>query len=425
MKMRGTFERPFLLGIIALTVLSLWGETVVLAQTDFAAWKNPQNAETVPRWRQQLLNSRDFQNLTGTSRDELLAQTLTSLKEIAEDSNVVPSTRYNAILAVGQLVSVEPSPGTPPVAYADALTYLVDSYQEPDMPYYLQYGALLGIVRHTHCGMESAQQNKVIDLLLDTISTEFVPEETTLNSMPLEPAVWEWFRQTALEGLTGLKTIGTNGKVVTELLEVINRQSQELEDLIGSEEPLSREDWERTRRIAALATKAAKTLGDLNYASATNRNANKMIDTFIRLIRAECSINCKRATETIEKGGTSSDSAILLERIVLNVKMCIQSVGWGIRSDFLSGRPTKNSFYTSLESDEPAMKRLTLLLAEITKLAMFLDEGDGTRRPVLSANVAKEFLFTLAELRDVLAKTSDALTEKQDKEKEPETASPD
>jgi len=407
--------RPYLLRILAFaTVLLFWG-TSVQAQTttDFTAWKDPQNAEAVPGWARLML-TRDFRNATGTAREELLAKTLSTLKGITSDSNVVPSTRYNAILAVGQLVSREPTPGNPSIAYPAALTYLIEVYQNLDSPHYLKYGALLGIVRHAHIGINPALQDKVIDLLLKTVTTEFEPGEITLETVPLEPAAWDWFRLTALDGLAALRTIGTDGKVVTELLSVINRQSRELEDLIDSQYMFTREEWELFRRSSELASKAAKTLGDLNYAEPTDIDTRKMTDAFIRLTKVVCDIVHKMATdsiEPIERDGLSPHPVLLLERIVVNLKICTQSVVWGIRSSFLTGRPTEDSFYASLEPDDPSIRRLDMLLVEIINLATFLDEGDGTRRPILSANVPREFQFNLSELRDVLARTSEVLME--------------
>ena len=415
--------RPYSLGIIAFTTaFLLWGTAVqAQATTNFAAWKDPQNAEAVHGWARLVL-IRDFRNVTGTAREELLARTLSALKDIASDSNVVPSTRYNAILTVGQLLSREPIPGNPPVtpiAYSAALLYLLDVYQDPNAPDYLKYGALLGIVRHANIGIDPDLQDKVIDMLLETVTTEFEPREITLDSIPLEPAAWDWFRLTALDSLTALGTIGTNGKVVTELLSVINRQSRELEDLIESQYMLTREEWEQFRRSSELASKAAKTLGDLRYTSATDTettdiDARRITDAFIRLTKAVCGIAHKTATDVLEpteREGPSPNPALLLERIVVNLKMSTQSVVWGIRSGFLTGRPTEDSFYASLEPDDPSIRRLDILLAEITRLATFLDEGDGTRRPILSANVQREFQFDLSELRDVLAKTSEVLAE--------------
>jgi len=440
--------RPYLLGItvlgiIALATLFLFGETSVQAQTtqaqattDFTAWKCPQNAESVHGWVRLML-VRDFRSVTGTAREELLARTLSALKDIASDSNVVPSTRYNAILAAGQLISREPIPGNPPVppiAYPAALLYLIDVYRDPNTPDYLKYGALLGIVRHANIGIDPALQDKAIDLLLETVTTEFEPREMTLDTVPLEPAVWDWFRLTALDGLAALRTVGTDGRIVTELLSVINRQSRELEDLFASRYMLTREEWEQSRRSSELASKAAKTLGDLRYTLARDTattdaetmstetigieamgiDARKMTDAFIRLTKAVCDIERKIATDSLEpseQDGPSPNPALLLERIAINLKMSTQSVVWGIRSSLLTGRPTEDSFYASLEPDDPSIRRLDILLAEIIKLATFLDEGDGTRRPVLSANVPREFQFNLSELRDVLATTSEVLAE--------------
>ena len=397
-------------GMIVCTTVLL-AEVSVSAQTmtDFALWKEVQNAEAVPNWTGQML--RRFRDVTGTARDELLAQTLSALKDIVSDSNVVPSTRYNAILAAGQLVSKEPSPGNPPVAYPAALTYLIEVYQKTNTPHYLKYGALLGIVRHTHTGIDPDHQNNVIDLLLETVTTEFKPGEVTLDSLPLEPAAWDWFRQTALDGLAALKTVGTNNKIVTELLAVINHQSQELEELLDSQSMFTRKEWVQSRRVTELASKAAKTLGDLNYTSVTNIDAKKMTDTFVRLTKSVCDVELKMIADSIEQGGTSPAPAVLLERIVVNVKMCTQSVVWGIRGGFLTaGKPEEYSFYASLESDDPTVRRLDILLAAIIELATFFDEGNPPRRSVLSANVQREFQFSLSELQDALTKISDALT---------------
>ena len=420
--------RLYCLGIIALATVSFGGGTFAQAPvaTDFTAWKDPRNAESVPDWARRMLD-RDFRNVVGTARKERLAQTLAALKDIASDNDSVPSTRYNAILAAGQLVSVAPNPGTGtlPVAYADALRYLIEVYQDPDAPHYLKYGALLGLVRHTNIGIDPAQQNTVIDLLLDTVTTEFEAGEITLDTIPLEPAVWEWFRLTALDGLAALKTVG-NGKVVAGLISVINRQSQELENLIDTPNIFTREEWIQSRRFSELGAKAAKTLGDLNYTEATEIDAKRMTDAFVRLVRAVCGSNYKMATDTLEPAEPREASpipAMLPEQIVINVKMSTQSVVWGIRSSFLTGRPMDNSFYASLESDDPSRRRLDVLLSEIMKLATFLDEGDGTKRPMLAANVPREFQFNLTELRDTLVITSEVLGGILREEREPDTAS--
>jgi hypothetical protein len=380
--------------MLAFVAVFSLGETFVPAQTtDFAPWKEAKNAETIADRVQQMLR-RDFRDVTGTARNELLAQTLSKLADIVSDSDVVPSTRYNAILAVGQLLA---SPNNPPDAYPDALPYLIETYQKADCPKYLQYGALLGIIRHALLGIAPDKQDEVIDLLLETVMSE--PEAGRI-----EPAVWDWFRLTALDGLTALKTVGTDGKVVATLLLLIDRKSQELENRCSNQDMLTRRDWEQCRRTIELASKAAKTLGDLDYTLAKDVDAKMMADTFIRLTKAVCDIEQKISLELADQGETT-----LLERIVIDVKMCTQSVVWGIRSSFLTGKPKENSFYTSLKSENPAVKRLDAVLAEIISLATFLDEGDKAQRTVVLPNAAKAFKFDHSELRDALAKCSEAL----------------
>lgn len=394
-------------GILAFTAALLLCGTSAQAQatTDFAAWKEAKNAQDVPNWARNLL-SRSFRDVTGTAREELLAKTLSALQEIVADSDVVPSTRYNAILAVGQMESNPGNPPALPIAYSAALPYLVDVYQMPDVPHYVQYGALLGIVRHAICGIDSSQRENVIDLFLETVTNEF----NTADSELLEPAVGNWFRQAALDGLSALKTVGTDGRIVAELLAVIHCKSQELDELCRSENTFTRENWKQARRAVELASKTAKTLGDLDYKSATGIDAKKMTDTFIKFTKAVCDFEHKMAADSIESGAASLDPVILLEQIVIDVKTCTQSIVWGIRSGFLTGRPTENSFYTSLGNDNPEAGRLDILLKEIVELTAFLDEGDKANRSTLSVNAPKAFNFDLLELQNALSKSSEVLT---------------
>ena len=416
------------LGMIAFVIALASWEISLQAQgtTNFAAWKEAKNADDISEWARRLL-IRDFRDVSGPAREELLAKTLFALKEIAADSNVVPSTRYNAILTIGQLVSQEANPGSGnlPAAYPAALPYLLDLYQEAEAPHYLQYGALLGIVRHTICGMEPAQRDRVIDLLLETIITEHSVSEIALDlgTVPLESAVWDWFRLTALDGLSALKTAGMNGKVVTELLSVITNKSQELEDLCRRQDLFTRGEWEQTRRAMELASKAAKTLGDLDYPSATGIDPEIITDTFVTFIKTVCDIEHKMVADAMGQDNSSLLPTVLIEQIVIDLKTCIQSVFWGIRREFLTGRPAaEHSFFLSLKS-EAAKKRAEALLSALIELSAFLDEGDKENRQSTTdgagANAPKKFKFDLPDLRDMLAKSSETLAKMGRKNEDP------
>ena len=398
-----------------------WEKTPVPAQgpANFSAWKDTKNADAVPNWALRAMRS--FQGITGPVREDLLDKTLSALQEIVADPNVVPSTRYNAILTAGQLDSKESSPGNPPDAYPASLIYLVDVYQDTSFPPYLKYGALLGIVRHAYLGIDPPQQNRVIDLFLKTAVAEFDVEEMAPNpgfAAPIEPAILNWFRQTALDGLSALKTVGENGTVVTELLAVMSRQSQELVELYSGQDPFSQEEWQQVRQVVELASKVAKTLGDLNYKSEAGVDVKKMTDTFAALLKAVCDAEHKMAADSIGLRKGSADPAMLMEQIVIDMKVCIQSVAWGIQSGLITGKRGDDSMYaaTVVAANETEVKRLDLLLQEINGLSAFFDEGNKTNRQTTSAeNVGantprRTFKFDLSELRDALAKSAEAFS---------------
>jgi hypothetical protein len=299
-----------------------------------------------------------------------------------------------------------------PTAYPAALIYLVDVYQAADSPYCVKYGALLGIERHIICGIAPAQHEKIIDLLLETIAIDLPARGIPLKTGPaeqLEPAVWDCFRQKALDGIATLKTVGTDGKVVATLLTVIDAKSQELEVFSRVQDILTRENLEQTRRAIELASKAAKTLGDLDYKSVKDIDTKKLSDTLIVLTKNVCNVGEKMAADSIKRGGTSPEPAKLLEQIVVDTKVCIQSIAWGIPGGILTSRPGENSFYAVLPNDEPTKKNLELLREEIIKLTTFFDEGDKTRPSTSPASDSKAFKFDLPVLRDALAKTSETI----------------
>ena len=198
---------------------------------------------------------------------------------------------------------------------------------------------------------------------------------------------------------------------MAELLSVIDQKSQELENLSQLDEIQTYENEKQSCRSIELASKAAKTLGDLNYQSASGIDTKKMTDTFIRLTQAICDVERKMATIPTSREGTLPAPAMLIEQIVRNIKICTQSVIWGVRSGLLTGKPGENSFYASLEKDDPAIKRLDVLLSEVRELTTFFDEGEKSRRSAAIANLPQTFRFDLAELRDVLEKCSETLTE--------------
>gem|GEM_PF-2593867 len=432
-----------------IAVVMFWGNLHAGAQpdTDFAAWKNPLNVDAIPEWTRIML-TRDFRNRSGTDREELLAKTLAGLKDIVADNQVLPATRYNAILAVGQL---ELEPGNPPKAYQEALLYLIEVYEhDPAItPLFLKYGAMLGIVRHAVCGIEPDHLDKVIDLLLHTVEAEHANHPAGME----ESDIWLWFRLAALDGITALKTTGTDGKVIQTILTLIRKKTAEIEYLSEHDDLSLTANYQRLFKSIELASKAAKTLGDLDFNRMNTESdadipCKDIADSFIILTKTVYNAclkmispylpqnsveqntigydhtdteggiaeNTNGQIDTVGLGNAESSREILekpnglTEQIVVNLKTCMQSVVWGVRSGFLSQtRPAEHSFYVFLDTDSPEIKRMDMLMAVILELSAFLDEGDRSRRPLGSGDAPKTFPFHLHELNDVLNRASEKL----------------
>ena len=363
--------------------------------TNFATWTAPENAEAVPDWVRVMLG-REFRNLEGAEREARLAQVLSALQGIIDDVDVVPSTRYNAVLAVGQL---DIRVGNPPIAYPPALVYLANVYRDANSPDYLKYGALLGIVRHAICGITPDQQDKTLALLLDTLAGT--------NAESIKPDVWHWFQSSALDALTALKTAGPDGNVLSELLALMDRNIREIELLAEHYDLFVPANAERLLRAIELASKAAKTLGDLDYRSLADIDNERMADTFIKLTQTVCSAGHKMITVYLDEERTMPLPEKLKEQIVAMQKMCMQSVVWGIRGGFLlPNRPAEHSFYTSLPGEDPTVGRLDVLLSDILAISSFFDEGEPSQRSTMPTDAVKAFRFDLNELRDALEKLS-------------------
>lgn len=212
----------------------------------FARWTDKAKEGQLAAFQSDLLRN-DIRRLSGASRNTFLKTAMDELVRMAGDKTVFPAARYNAVLAVGLLVSREGSGtgsnATLPVPYPDALPYLVSQYRVEDNPQYLRFGALLGVVRHAQLGIEDqSQRNDVFTLLCDIIRKG----QPSADVSKEEQEILDWQRIRAMEGLTNLAMLGPGGEAVTVLLAVAGSPNEAPE-------------------IRYLALRA---LGDLDYTTA-------------------------------------------------------------------------------------------------------------------------------------------------------------
>jgi hypothetical protein len=363
----------------------------------FARWTRPENTGQIQQFAREFL-TQDLRDAAGNAREYLLTKSFDSLKKIAADNNATPPSRYNAILAIGQLAQREPAArGNPPTPYVQALPYLLGEFQKKENPKFIQLGAIIGIVRFAEIGItDEGLKNTTIPNLFIEIIQSGKPKE---NGNKEDQEMTDWFRLYALDGLGALKSVGTNGQVVKVLSEVIENNQETIE----------------------LRTHAAKIFGDLNFAdsgTALNNQQYQQIGTLlITLMKATVDSQLQMVTQLrdkarITKGGITSDitnlssiSSTVLEPefamltpeqqleitgAVQSVKSNILNAAYGMRGARLTGNPTAGILPMLPTADDPVAAKINSVVKLITPLFKVLDEGppeDPTKQRLTSSSM--------------------------------------
>lgn len=361
----------------------------------FARWTDPAQMGQVQTFSKDFIQ--DLRDSTGNAREFFLRKSFETLQKMVADANVTPTARYNAILAIGNLVQREPSNrNDPPTAYAPALPYLIAEYEKENNPEYLRLGALVGIVRHTAMGIADAEmKNSTVPNLLMKIITSGKP---TADRDQDDQELLNWFRLRALEGLAELKSVGPDAKVVKTLFGVI----------------------ENTQESINMQVHAARVFGELDWKAAADANipieyqalGSQLISLSKRVVDAEVQIiDDLLAKEKVgSSGGISgysgggmgmSDYSSMPSTIggplgaakvrkkfedwgpeqqletraaVERLKMELYNVNYGIRGMRFTGTATIG-IITQLPNDDPVAKKLTSTCREMFKLYRMLEEG--------------------------------------------------
>lgn len=319
----------------------------------------------------------DFRDLTGNAREAFLKRTFETLQKMAADEVVHPSARYNAVLAIGQLAQRESGGRTaPPALFAASLPWLIEEYKKEKNPEYVKLAALIGIVRHARTGIadETLRTATVPELLLSIVDSGKPDPKVAKENQEIK----DWFRHLALEGFSGMRTVGPGGKVVGAIEAVMGNSSESLE----------------------MRTKAARVLGDLDYATAVTAgitlNFQRLGTTLVTLMKTVADEELQSVKQLRDKsmatqgrmtagpGLAESDPAfdslppeqqIEIESALQNVKMNVQNVAYGLRGTRLTGTTTQGVF-PMLSSDDAVTLKVTATMTKgVTPLIRKLDEG--------------------------------------------------
>jgi hypothetical protein len=362
----------------------------------FARWTRPENTGQVQQFAREFL-SQDLRDATGNAREYLLNKSFDSLKKIAADNNATPPSRYNAILAIGQLSQREPAGrGNPPTPYVQSLPYLLGEYQKKENPKFIQLGALIGIVRFAEIGItDEALKNTTIPNFFIEIIQSGKPKQ---DGNKEDQEMTDWFRFHALNGLGALKSVGTNGQVVKVLSEVIENHQETIE----------------------IRTYAASIFGELNFADSgttlDNQQYQQIGTLLITLMKATVDSQLQMVTQLrdkarVTKGGITSDitnlspiSSTVLEPefamltpeqqlevtgAVQSVKSNILNVTYGMRGTRLTGAATAGILPMLTNADDPVAAKINSAVKLVTPLFKILDEGppEDPTKPRLTSSM--------------------------------------
>jgi len=242
-----------------------------------ARWSEEENAASVGAFRRELRS--DFENAkSGRVHDHLNSVVLDYMK-IRATGHYHPATRFNAMLMIGDLNSVE---GKAPVPLPAALPVLLSAVEEPQQLDAVKVAALVGVLRHLQLdAVKSPDDRKTVgDAALALAGSQRPPGRTADGHA--------WMRKLAAEILGELRAAGDNGAVATTLAGMAA---------------------EATTPFYARCS-AAEALGKLDYQGAAGLDASKLAASLGRLALDACTAEAKAQTEAEAKPRSQPDPKV-------------------------------------------------------------------------------------------------------------------
>ena len=206
-------------------------------------------------YRKDLFNN-IRQAKSGQVHDRLNDLVMEYMNNLAKSDKYHPAVRYNAMLTIGDLNSVE---GSQPVPLEGAMPILLAAVNDPKQIDPVKIAALIGINRHVSAGLNNAPiQGQVLSAMLKLAA----PADSSDSRDPGR----ESMRMQAIEILGLLGNVGANNQVV-----------QFLSGVAGD-----------TKSPFSLRTTAAEALGKLKYAGAAGLNPTELAKPLAQLMSDAC-----------------------------------------------------------------------------------------------------------------------------------------
>jgi hypothetical protein len=241
--------------------------------TDYflSRWSVQEDIRNLHHYRQELASH--FRSaVPGQPRDDLTRLTLDMLKKLVV-GNFHPAVKINAMLAIGELNSVEASGHVAAVPLPEALDVLIAAAGSNKFSDGVRVAAMVGVLRHVAAGIPSSDaQKKVSDAMLRLVAAD-VPAGPALSARA-------WMVAQAVETLGALHAIGENNEMFTAVLKLA----------ADAKLPL------------AVRCAAADALGHLNYSSANGIDSAETAAALCRLAIDSCKDGLARTKDTASPG---------------------------------------------------------------------------------------------------------------------------
>ena len=239
-----------------------------------ARWSEEKNPASVGAFRKELRT--DFENAKGGRVHDHLNSVVLDYMGIRATGHYHLATRFNAMLMIGELNSVE---GKAPVPLPAAFPVLVGAVEAPQQLDAVKVAALVGILRHLQLGaVKSPEDRKTVgDMALALAGSQRPPGRS--------PDGHAWIRKLAAEILGELRAVGDNGVVATTLAGMAA---------------------EATTPFYARCS-AAEALGKLDYQGAAGLDASKLAAPLGRLAVDACTAEAKAQAEAEAKPKPPTD----------------------------------------------------------------------------------------------------------------------
>lgn len=165
-----------------------------------ARWTVRANARDLVKYRQELVQ--DGASLTGAEQTAFLKEAVSVLKGYAASNKCYPACRLNAVLAIGELNTVTGDRSTPDTPYAGAIPDLGRMVTASgDVPDYVRYGALIGLVRHAQLGIQDEKLRNGVK----TIFARVLDKQYAVDAK-LRDEIYDCFTENAIIGLASFKS---------------------------------------------------------------------------------------------------------------------------------------------------------------------------------------------------------------------------